>query len=115
MKKGSTRVVGMPDKSREELLAEVMAHPTFAVGHQSTQPRFQPTAEELALATATGQPASVIEAIKKKSAPTQTGSPGTTPNVPSSSNQPSTTNSTPKSTTDQPGPKPATETIEVKQ
>jgi NADH-quinone oxidoreductase subunit B len=76
-RKGTT-VVGVPERSREELLAEVMAHPTFAIGHQSNQPRFQPTPEELALATATGQPASVIEAIKKKSAAAQPSQSGTT-------------------------------------
>lgn len=70
-KRKKTAVVGMPTKSREELLAEVMAHPTFAIGHQSTIPRFQPTPEELALATPTGQPRVILEQLKPKLATTQ--------------------------------------------
>jgi len=51
-----TTVVGMPERTREELLAQVMAHPTFKMGHQSDQPRFEPSKEQLILATPTGQP-----------------------------------------------------------
>jgi NADH-quinone oxidoreductase subunit B len=56
MKRGRTEVVGMPAKSREELLAEIMAHPTYVMGHQTGQPRFAPTPDELFAATPTGQP-----------------------------------------------------------
>ena len=55
----TTTVVGMPEVTREELLAQVMAHPTFLMGHQSGDPRAQPTPEELARATPTGQPEDV--------------------------------------------------------
>jgi NADH-quinone oxidoreductase subunit B len=51
-----THVVDMPRKTREELLAEVLAHPTMSIGHQTDQPRYQPTPEELAKATPMGQP-----------------------------------------------------------
>ncbi len=55
--RGKTQVVGMPEVTREELLAQVMAHPTFLMGHQSGEPRIAPTPDELARATPTGQPA----------------------------------------------------------
>jgi NADH-quinone oxidoreductase subunit B len=46
----------MSERTREELLAEIMAHPTYHMGHQSDVPRVQPTPEELLMATPTGQP-----------------------------------------------------------
>ena len=55
-RKKKTEVIGMPSLSREELLAQVMAHPTFKMGHQSGEERVQPTPEELAAASPTGQP-----------------------------------------------------------
>ncbi len=51
-----TVTVDVPSVSREELLAQVMAHHTYAVGHQSGRPRWEPTAEQLRQATPTGQP-----------------------------------------------------------
>lgn len=56
-KSRKTEVIGMPSATREELLAQVMAHPTLKMGHQSDVPRVQPTPEELAASTPTGQPA----------------------------------------------------------
>jgi NADH-quinone oxidoreductase subunit B len=54
--RGKTEIIGMPQRSREELLAEIMAHPTYQLGHQSNQPRFAPTSVALSQATPTGQP-----------------------------------------------------------
>lgn len=71
-----TEVVGMPTKSREELLAEIMAHPTYMMGHQTGQPRYAPTPDELFAATPTGQPE---EAKPKKPATVATPSPPSTP------------------------------------
>ncbi len=51
-----TTVVGMPSLSREELLAQVMAHPTYRFGIQNVAERYTPTADETAHATPTAQP-----------------------------------------------------------
>ena len=55
-RKRTTVVAGDTELSREELLAQVMAHPTFKIGHQSGEPREQPSPERLAAATPTAQP-----------------------------------------------------------
>lgn len=49
-----TRTVEVPERSREELLAEIMAHPTYRLGHQSGEPRSTP--DDASRATPTGQP-----------------------------------------------------------
>jgi NADH-quinone oxidoreductase subunit B len=66
--RSGTQTVTMPDRSREELLAQVMAHPTFALGHQSGAAKFAPTQDELAHATPTGQP---HEHFERAQAPAQ--------------------------------------------
>lgn len=54
--KRGTETIDVPERSREEILAEIMAHPTFRMGHQSGQPRQTPDPEQLKMATPTGQP-----------------------------------------------------------
>lgn len=51
-----TAVIGMPSLSREEILAQVMAHPSFTIGIHDAADRYAPTPEELARATPTAQP-----------------------------------------------------------
>lgn len=63
-----TAVIGMPSLTREELLAQVMAHPTYLLGHQSNEARMQPSPLELAKATPTGQPEEILRTL---SAPPQ--------------------------------------------
>jgi NADH-quinone oxidoreductase subunit B len=52
----STTVIGVPNIGRDELLAQVMSHPTYRFGIKDATERFTPTPEELARATPTAQP-----------------------------------------------------------
>lgn len=52
----TTATINMPSQSHEELLAEIMRHPTYAAGITSSSDRYAPTPEELVHATPTGQP-----------------------------------------------------------
>lgn len=70
-----TQVIGMPSMSREELLAQVMAHPTYLLGHQSNQARMQPSPLELAKATPTGQPDVILDAISAPPPPKPASAP----------------------------------------
>lgn len=52
----NTFIAREPDMEREKLLAQVMAHPTYKIGHQSGEERKMPPKEQIDRSTPTGQP-----------------------------------------------------------